>query len=109
MSDKNNGLGEDFILEMKNKLEAEKAELLGQVKPKWEELGADEDDSSHEVETYDINVSLSVDAKIKLGQIEEALQRIADGVYGQCEKCGKAIPKERLEVEPDAAACTECK
>lgn len=31
-------------------------------------------------------------------QLDDALQRIADGVYGICAVTGKLIPKERLEV-----------
>jgi RNA polymerase-binding protein DksA len=41
-------------------------------------------------------------------QITGALRRIADGSYGDCEKCGRAIPVERLEVLPHARFCVPC-
>ncbi len=43
-----------------------------------------------------------------LEQIEAALKRIEDGIYGRCEECGKEIPKARLEAIPYAALCVKC-
>ena len=37
-----------------------------------------------------------------------ALDRIDRGVYGQCEKCGKSMSKERLDALPYARTCIEC-
>ncbi|GAA3951338.1 molecular chaperone DnaK [Amorphoplanes auranticolor] len=41
-------------------------------------------------------------------QISGALRRIAEGAYGACEKCDRAIPVERLEVLPHARFCVPC-
>jgi DnaK suppressor protein len=41
-------------------------------------------------------------------EIDAALQRIADGSYGSCVRCGAAIPAERLEFRPHAARCVAC-
>jgi DnaK suppressor protein len=43
-----------------------------------------------------------------LEQTAGALRRIAEGTYGRCEKCGIAIPVERLEVLPHARFCVPC-
>ena len=43
-----------------------------------------------------------------VAEIDEALRRIDDGTYGQCERCGKPIDERRLEAMPTArfdAAC----
>jgi RNA polymerase-binding transcription factor DksA len=40
--------------------------------------------------------------KEQLEEIEDALSRIEKGTYGICEKSGKSIPEERLEVMPTA-------
>ena len=43
-----------------------------------------------------------------VADIDGALQRIDDGTYGTCERCGKPIPDARLEALPTArfdAAC----
>lgn len=44
----------------------------------------------------------------QLQQIEAALQRIEDGVYGKCTECGDPIPPERLEILPYATLCVRC-
>jgi DnaK suppressor protein len=41
-------------------------------------------------------------------QITGALRRFADNTYGRCEKCGAAIPVERLEILPHAGFCVPC-
>lgn len=37
-----------------------------------------------------------------------ALERIAKGAYGQCERCGGPIPYGRLLVLPEARTCATC-
>jgi DnaK suppressor protein len=41
-------------------------------------------------------------------QIREALNRIADGSYGDCDMCGKPIGEKRLELLPYAPFCAKC-
>jgi RNA polymerase-binding protein DksA len=41
--------------------------------------------------------------------IEEALDRVRNGTFGVCKKCGKIIPKPRLEAVPTAKMCIDCK
>ena len=45
----------------------------------------------------------------RLRMIDAALTRIKQGKYGICIKCGKKIPRERLETIPYAIMCIECK
>lgn len=45
----------------------------------------------------------------KLLSINESLQRIKDGSYGECESCGEMIPLGRLKVLPFATLCIDCK
>jgi DnaK suppressor protein len=42
-------------------------------------------------------------------KIEEALKRIGDGTFGQCEECGEDIELRRLEARPTATLCVSCK
>lgn len=41
--------------------------------------------------------------------IEEALDRVRNGTFGVCKKCGRLIPKARLEAVPTAKMCIDCK
>ena len=43
-----------------------------------------------------------------LKKVDYALERVKSGDYGICEKCGKAIPVERLDVLPYTVRCVEC-
>ena len=42
-------------------------------------------------------------------KIEQALQKIEQGVYGECESCGEEIGLKRLEARPVAELCIDCK
>ncbi len=44
----------------------------------------------------------------QLDDIEAALARLRDGTYGRCERCGRPIARERLEVRPEASMCVTC-
>ena len=44
----------------------------------------------------------------ELNQIERALARIKQGIYGVCEGCQKKIPVARLNALPYSTTCIEC-
>ncbi|MDF1703549.1 MAG: TraR/DksA C4-type zinc finger protein [Aeromicrobium sp.] len=41
-------------------------------------------------------------------EIDAALERVAVGTYGTCERCGQPIPPGRLEARPVARTCVRC-
>ena len=45
--------------------------------------------------------------RLRLSEVERALQRIEDGRYGFCERCGKPIAPARLEAMPAVTTCIE--
>lgn len=44
-----------------------------------------------------------------LYHLDQALERIENGTYGDCQECGEPIGKERLEAVPHARLCIICK
>jgi DnaK suppressor protein len=46
--------------------------------------------------------------RLKLVQIEAALQRIEGDDYGFCSECGEEIAPARLEVDPAVLLCIDC-
>ena len=48
------------------------------------------------------------DAHGYLGEIDQAVVRLADGAYSVCEKCGRTIPDERLVAFPTSRTCVDC-
>ena len=59
--------------------------------------------------TFDreLDEGLEEGAQQTLAQIDRALSRIDEGTYGTCERCGKAIPEERLRARPWATLCID--
>jgi DnaK suppressor protein len=43
-----------------------------------------------------------------LQMVEHALSNIVEGIYGECENCGKDINERRLEAVPWARHCISC-
>jgi len=56
----------------------------------------------------EFTLSLMQSEEGTLDLIETALERIEDGVYGQCEECGVKIPKTRLNAIPYTTLCVKC-
>ena len=44
----------------------------------------------------------------QIASVRRALERIDEGTYGECVRCGAEIAAGRLEARPDAALCIEC-
>lgn len=117
-----------YLKKFKEKLEAEKTvieEELQRFAEKDEKLKGDWDtkfpkfnggaggqmleDGAEEVEEYVTRLPIEYSLETRLKDINLALEKIKEGKYGKCEKCGNRIPKERLEVAPEARTCTKCK
>ncbi|BBH70129.1 hypothetical protein ACTI_68140 [Actinoplanes sp. OR16] len=53
-------------------------------------------------------IALLTAARDRITEVDEALRRVGDGSYGICERCGRPIAAERLEVRPFARHCISC-
>ncbi len=61
-------------------------------------------------ETYERERRLSLELNLRtlLGDVERALHRVETGAYGLCETCRLAIEEARLEALPYASLCLFC-
>jgi DnaK suppressor protein len=61
----------------------------------------------------DVDKSLAVQMKNRergiLLQIDEALRRIDNGSYGECQNCGDEIAEARMRAFPFTTLCVDCK
>lgn len=57
----------------------------------------------------DISLGLMENESDEIHEIEEALDRIKEGIFGLCESCKKRVPKERLRAIPYTRLCVNCK
>ena len=44
----------------------------------------------------------------RLRKVDDALDRLMSGSYGNCSKCGRAIDDSRLDLDPALALCLDC-
>ena len=47
-------------------------------------------------------------AELQLSRIESALERIEQGTYGDCVRCGEPISDARLDFDPAVLLCIGC-
>jgi RNA polymerase-binding protein DksA len=66
-------------------------------------------DSATATLNREIDYTLEENAEHVLKAINDALQRIENGSFGTCARCGKPIAEERLEAIPYANRCIDCK
>jgi RNA polymerase-binding transcription factor DksA len=50
----------------------------------------------------------AVAARQRLADTEEALGRVAAGIFGRCEQCGAQIPEVLLAAAPESRYCARC-
>ena len=47
-------------------------------------------------------------SRLRLAEVDAALDRVSTDTYGMCEECGRPIPADRLQAIPIARTCIEC-
>ncbi|MFD1508672.1 TraR/DksA family transcriptional regulator [Lacimonas salitolerans] len=72
------------------------------------ERSKDWDDAAIEREGDEVLEHLGQAGQDEIRRIRAALQRIRDGEYGFCGRCGEEISAERLDVVPDTPLCRNC-
>ncbi len=73
--------------------------------------GAGDDQADTGTKTFEREQEISLANNIleRINQVERALERLDEGSYGWCERCGNPIPVERLAAFPSATLCVTCK
>ncbi len=109
-------MNESFIEEMKNLLKEQKLTILESLAGQSEDMkglvktveSGDEADVAADVIDRTLLTALGTQDANRLQLIENALDRIKQGRYGRCLKCGQEIPEERLRALPYALMCINC-
>ncbi len=104
-----------FLARVRESLLDTKAKLLNEIDSELKaeregnkDEGMDAYDLASEERDREINFILSDRERVKLKQIDDALERIADASYGVCESCGLEIAEERLSAMPFTRLCRDC-
>jgi RNA polymerase-binding transcription factor DksA len=68
----------------------------------------DDDDRAMERNNDEVLEELGEAGQTELAAVDAALDRLADGTYGNCVKCGSAIDRARLDAVPHTLFCQDC-
>ncbi|HKD98990.1 MAG TPA: TraR/DksA C4-type zinc finger protein [Micromonosporaceae bacterium] len=71
--------------------------------------GDDQADTGTKTFEREQEITLANNILERITQVERALERLDEGGYGWCERCGNPIPVERLAAFPSATLCVTCK
>lgn len=103
------------LKQYESKLQAQRRALLGMVE-RTEDYGREADseisqdpaDKASSSYTKELLFSQSTNERITLKLIDEAIDRIGEGAFGECVNCGEDIQAKRLEALPWARYCIKC-
>ncbi len=99
----------DDVERLTGELVEVEGDLAGMIENSGEGAGNDQADVGSASFERDQEMVIVNNARDMLVQSQHALERIADGSYGQCEICGNPIGKNRLMAFPRATLCLSCK
>jgi DnaK suppressor protein len=71
--------------------------------------GDDQADTGTKTFEREQEITLANNLLERITQVERAIERLGQGNYGWCERCGNPIPVERLAAFPSATLCVTCK
>jgi RNA polymerase-binding transcription factor DksA len=97
------------LARLQRELAVVEAEMNELISDSGEGAGDDQADSGTKTFEREHEMSLVINARDMVLQTERALDRIDNKTYGNCEECGNAIGKARLQVFPRATLCMICK
>ena len=99
----------DNLLKMREEVleESEKAYAASQSLGK--DGVPDIGDMSSNSYNQEVLMNLSATQRGRVRDIDAALERMDQGVYGLCAGCEEEIPQRRMEVRPFSRYCVDCK
>jgi DnaK suppressor protein len=94
---------------------AQRSSILFNDKIIREDFNVSADDRYDEIDQATTDMEQSMRMRLRsremlyLRKVDEALKRIEEGVFGECDDCGEDIELRRLEARPTATLCIACK
>ncbi|CAB1128674.1 Transcriptional regulator, TraR/DksA family [Candidatus Hydrogenisulfobacillus filiaventi] len=56
----------------------------------------------------ELDAGILAAADVHLQEVERALEKLHEGTYGRCDRCGGPIEPERLQARPESVLCAGC-
>ena len=99
---------EQLKTELETRLAAMQARLNSIKRDVTHEYSGDSAEQAQERENDEVVDAIGNETRQSVHDIQVALDKIAEGTYGECEKCGGDIGEGRLQAIPEAALCVSC-
>jgi RNA polymerase-binding transcription factor DksA len=96
---------EQNLLKLKEEYETRIDKIDDHTQNPQDDLNDHWEDQAISYRQNDMRQSLKQEARQSLIYVENALSRIENGTYGECEVCGEQIEEQRLEALPYATLC----
>ena len=99
----------------KKLFEEEKKKIIFNDRIVREDFTISQDDRMDEVDQASTDMDQSMRMRLcnrelmYLKKVNEALERIEAGTFGECDECGEDIEVKRLLARPTATLCVSCK
>ncbi len=97
------------LLELREKIEGDYERTVESSTEEFDERAPDPNDEASRTISRRILLEIGDKSHNVIKQIDDALERIESGNYGECEECEEDIPEKRLELLPYARYCVDCK
>lgn len=112
-------LSENQIQVLSERLQARRFELLEDIMvpvrdthahqaSRLDQLLQDQQDTRVANEIVELNPDDLQDEVRRLQGVQAAIDRMENGTYGNCVKCGQSINPDRLNLQPSVTCCSEC-
>ncbi|QOD12058.1 TraR/DksA C4-type zinc finger protein [Psychrobacter sp. 28M-43] len=95
------------LLKLKDEYESRIDKIEDHIQNPQDDLNEHWEDQAISYRQNDMRKNLMSEARQSLIYVENALNRIENGTYGECEVCGEQIEEQRLEALPYATLCME--
>lgn len=95
------------LLKLKEEYETRIDKIEDHIQNPQDDLNEHWEDQAISYRQNDMRQSLRDEARQNLVYVENALSRIENGTYGECEVCGKQIEEQRLQALPYATLCMD--
>ena len=105
----------DRLKRFQKMFESEKKKLIFNDRVLRDDFSVNNDDRYDEVDQATTDTEQAMRMRLcnrevlYLKKLDEALKRIAEGTFGQCDECEEDIELKRLEARPTATLCVSCK
>lgn len=95
------------LLQLKEEYETRIHKIEDDIQNPKDDLNKDWEDQAVAIRQNDTRQILAAEARQSIIYVNDALNHIENGTYGECEVCGESIQEQRMQAVPYATLCMD--